>query len=167
MTATEAARPLVLRLYPDPVLRSRCRPLRRTGRNVEGLARDMLALMRQRQGIGLAAPQVGLGIRLVVAEADEVTVSLVDPVLSPCAEAGTAEEGCLSLPGVFVAVPRPTRVEVRGRAPGGRRLHFEAGGLLARALQHEVDHLDGVLIIDRGPPVRAGAGVHAVHPRAS
>ncbi len=79
-------RPLVLRLYPDPVLRDICQPLRQSGRNIETFARDMLVLMRQRRGIGLAAPQVGFPIRLIVACVGNETVCVVDPELLPDAK---------------------------------------------------------------------------------
>jgi peptide deformylase len=154
-----SGRLLVLRLHPDPVLRTTCQPLKRAGRDIEALARDMLALMRRRHGIGLAAPQVGLSIRLIVASTGNETVCVADPEISAGTEAESAEEGCLSLPNISVEVTRPLRIEVRGRTPGGRRLHFAADGLLARVLQHEVDHLNGVLIIDHGPPVSRRAPV--------
>lgn len=147
-----AARPLALRLFPDAVLRGFARPLSRGGRRLEALARDMLELMCSRRGIGLAAPQVGLLVRLIVADLGAGPVCLVNPALVPAGSGECMEEGCLSLPGVLVEVERAGRVEVRGLDPTGRPRHFEARGLLARVLQHEVDHLDGVLIIDRARP---------------
>jgi peptide deformylase len=148
-----AHRPLQLRLFPDPVLRMLAQPLDRFGTAVEALARDMLALMRLRQGIGLAAPQIGLAVRLIVADVGKGTVCLVNPKLAPLAAPEVAAEGCLSLPGVSLEIERAAAVEVRGFDPSGQRRHFTARGLLARVLQHEVDHLDGILIIDRGRAV--------------
>jgi len=115
---------------------------------VEALARDMLALMHAHQGIGLAAPQVGQSVRLIVADIGEGPVCLVNPSLTPAPPRDRMTEGCLSLPGVLVEIERAQIVEVCGFDQSGSPVHFEARGLLARALQHEVDHLNGVLIID-------------------
>ena len=98
------------------------------------------------------AGTVGLLVRLIVADLGAGPVCLVNPALVPAGSGECMEEGCLSLPGVLVEVERAGRVEVRGLDPTGRPRHFEARGLLARVLQHEVDHLDGVLIIDRARP---------------
>lgn len=151
-----SARPLTLRLYPDPILRATCAPLLRGGRQLERLANDMLTLMRARRGIGLAAPQVGLPVRLIVADVGNGPVCLIDPMITPAAPVEAREEGCLSLPEVFINVERPAQVEVHGLAPTGKSRHFAADGLLARVLQHELDHLDGILIIDRGWPATPG-----------
>jgi peptide deformylase len=148
-------RPLRLRLFPDPALRGQARPLARFGRAPEALARAMLELMHAHHGIGLAAPQIGLPVRLIVADIGEGPVCLVNPLLSPSPARDCMTEGCLSLPGVEVEIERSRIVEVRGLDPSGTPVHFEARGLLARVLQHEVDHLDGVLIIDY-PAATAG-----------
>lgn len=108
----------------------------------------MLELMRAHHGIGLAAPQIGLLVRLIVADIGEGPVCLLNPLLTPAPPRDRMTEGCLSLPGVAVEVERARIVEVRGLDPPGSPVHFEARGLLARVLQHEVDHLDGVLIVD-------------------
>jgi peptide deformylase len=137
-----------LRLFPDPVLREIARPLERRGRAVEALACDMLELMRAHHGIGLAAPQVGLPVRLIVADIGEGPVCLVNPSLTPAPMRDRRMEGCLSLPGVHREVERAYVVEARGLDLRGSPVHFEAQGLLARVLQHEVDHLEGILIVD-------------------
>lgn len=143
-----ARRPLRLRLYPDTVLRQIARSIHQVDRHVAALARDMVELMYAERGIGLAAPQVGLLVRLIVADIGEGPIAVVNPRIMPGGLNDRMAEGCLSLPGVVVEVARETVLEVRGLAPDGARVHFEAKGLLARVLQHEVDHLDGVLICD-------------------
>jgi peptide deformylase len=146
-------RPLALRLYPDNALRTLARPLDQFGAPAEALALDMLALMRRHRGIGLAAPQIGMAVRLIVVDLGEGPVCLANPEVAPLAAREIAAEGCLSLPGVCVDVARARAVEVRGVDPTGQPRHFEACGLLARVLQHEVDHLDGILILDRAARV--------------
>jgi len=147
-SADLSRRPLQLRLYPDFVLREVCRPLHDMRRDVADLARDMLELMHQHAGIGLAAPQVGLLVQVIVADIGEDPVCLANPRLLPTGHTDRMTEGCLSLPEVYVEVEREAAVEVRGLDPTGRPVHFEVQGLMARVLQHEVDHLHGVLICD-------------------
>ena len=106
--------------------------------------------MRDAPGVGLAATQLGVVQRVIVYEVDAEPVTLVNPkIVSASRDAETADEGCLSLPGVTVPVERPAAVHVRGRDLRGRRLDYEAVGLEARVIQHETDHLDGVLILER------------------
>jgi len=149
MSSDIADRPLRLRLYPDAVLREIAQPVRHVDGQVADLAHDMLGLMHQHEGIGLAAPQVGLLVRLIVADIGEGPLAIVNPHITPVADmADRMSEGCLSLPEVSVEIDRTQAIEVRGQDPTGTLLHFEAGGLLARVIQHEVDHLQGVLICD-------------------
>jgi len=147
-TADLTRRPLRLRLYPDSMLREICQPVRAFRRDVGGLVRDMLELMHRHAGIGLAAPQVGLLVQAIVADIGEEPVCVINPSLTPTGTIDRMTEGCLSLPGVFVEIEREIAVEVRGLDPAGSPVHFEAKGLMARVLQHEVDHLHGVLICD-------------------
>jgi peptide deformylase len=112
----------------------------------------MIAIMHDALGVGLAATQLGVMHRLLVfqAGADATPVAIVNPELEWVSDdLALAEEGCLSLPGVVVDVDRPLHARVRGRDPEGNGLMVEASGLEARVLQHEIDHLDGVLILDR------------------
>lgn len=147
-------RPLHLRLHPDPILRVPCRPFDAFGRDAEALAHDMLELMRACLGIGLAGPQIGLGLQLFVAEVGPQQLCVFNPTVVPLGPIERQAEGCLSLPGVSVAVDRAIAVALRGLDARGKALTFEATGLLARVIQHEVDHLHGILIIDRAmPPV--------------
>jgi peptide deformylase len=118
-------------------------------RHVSDLARDMVDLMHRHEGIGLAAPQVGLLVRLIVADIGEGLLGIVNPQVMPVTDVkDSMNEGCLSLPDVSVEIDRKQAVEVRGMDPTGGPLHFEARGLLARVIQHEVDHLEGILICD-------------------
>ena len=138
--------------YPDPRLRKVAAPVEKFDEKLGEIARQMLDLMHQAKGIGLAAPQVGLGIRLFVwntsgdRKDDHVCVN---PVLGDLEGDVEAEEGCLSLPDVNVNIHRAQACSMRGLDIKGKPLSLSAMDLLARCWQHEVDHLDGRLIIDR------------------
>jgi len=139
-------------VYPDPALRVRCAPVEKFDDKLAVLARNMLAAMHAAEGVGLAAPQVGVPIRLFVCNATgkpEDDRVFVNPVLSDPDGAATDDEGCLSIPGVTVAVRRPERCNISGVDLQGRPVSASGDGLIARCWQHEVDHLDGRLIIDR------------------
>ena len=147
----EAARQDVVK-YGDPALRSTARLIDRLDAALVAEAERMGVLMHDAYGIGLAATQLGVMHRLLVyrTELEGEIAALVNPVLEwSSKEKESAEEGCLSLPGVVVEVDRPVHVRVRAQDPRGERLHVEASGLEARVIQHEMDHLDGVLILDR------------------
>jgi peptide deformylase len=152
---TRARREAALRLvrkYGDPVLRSRAVPVSRFDEQLVDEARRMGQLMSDALGIGLAATQVGVMHRLFVyrVEPEAPIATLVNPEIEWLSdETEPMEEGCLSLPGVLVEVERPVQARVRGRDERGEDVVVEASGLEARVLQHEIDHLDGVLILDR------------------
>lgn len=152
---TRARRDAALRLvrkHGDPVLRSRALPVERFDEGLRDQVRRMGQLMHEALGIGLAATQVGLMNRVLVyrVEADGPIAALVNPVLEWAGdEREGLDEGCLSLPGVLVEVDRPVHVRVRAHDERGEEILIEASGLEARVIQHEMDHLDGVLIIDR------------------
>ncbi len=131
------------------VLRRRARPVGRVTREIQGLIDRMVATMHEARGMGLAAPQIGEGVRVVVAEVEERTIALVDPEVVHAEGEESAIEACLSVPGVIGEVPRATKLVVRGYSRRGRRVTVRAEGLLARVLQHELDHIDGVLFLDR------------------
>jgi len=138
---------------PHPILKTRAQPVEGIDAGVRRLIDDMFETMYQAPGIGLAAPQVGVGKRLVVidvAEGEERRpTTLVNPeILWRSDELTTAEEGCLSLPSQFAEVTRPAAVRVRYRDADWAEHEVEADGLLARCLQHEIDHLDGILFVD-------------------
>ena len=128
---------------------------------LRALVKDMFETMYHAEGIGLAAPQVGLSLRLCVLDvrddegSDAARLALVNPeVVRASHQTDKATEGCLSIPGLEEFVTRPARVTVRATDPNGEPIEVEADGLLARALQHELDHLDGVLFIDRVSPLK-------------
>ena len=141
-----------VRKLGDPVLRTTALPVERFDEALAEEVEEMGRLMGDALGVGLAATQLGILHRVLVYRADpedEVT-ALVNPVLEWASdEQELAEEGCLSLPGVHVEVERPAQVRVRARDAGGQELEVQAEGLTARVIQHEMDHLDGVLILDR------------------
>jgi peptide deformylase len=139
-----------IRTFGDPVLKTRAAPVDSFDESLVRLTQDMLATMRDNEGVGLAANQVGRLKRVFVAAIEDEEYIIVNPVLSDWSETTeSAQEGCLSIPGILVDVERPTGVTVSGQDLSGEPLQIEASDLLARVLQHEVDHLDGVLILDR------------------
>ncbi|MDQ3251442.1 MAG: peptide deformylase, partial [Actinomycetota bacterium] len=138
------------RTFGDPVLKTRAAPVDSFDESLVRLTQDMLSTMRDNEGVGLAANQVGRLKRVFVAAIEDDEYVIVNPVLSDWSETTeSAQEGCLSIPGILVDVERPTGVTVSGQDLSGEPLQIEASDLLARVLQHEVDHLDGVLILDR------------------
>ena len=154
---TRARRDAALKLvrqYGDPVLRSRALEVEQFDERLADEVRRMGRLMHDALGIGLAATQVGVMNRVLVyrVDPDAPVAAVVNPVLEWASEEREPlEEGCLSLPGVLVEVERPVHIRVRGRDERGDGLLIEATGLEARVIQHEIDHLDGVLILDRTP----------------
>ncbi len=141
-----------VRTFGDPVLRSRASDVTEFGPELGAEAERMVAIMHDAMGVGLAATQLGTLRRLLVfqAGADARPTAVANPVIEwVSGELATAEEGCLSLPGIGVDVERPLHARVRGVDVEGEPLLLEASGLEARVLQHEIDHLDGVLILDR------------------
>ncbi len=141
-----------VRQFGDPVLKSAASEVSSFGPELEEQAARMIALMQNALGIGLAATQLGSMRRMLVFQAgpDSVPRALVNPRVEwSSAEEWTAEEGCLSLKGIVVDVERPLHARVSARDLGGAPFLIEASGLEARVLQHEIDHLDGVLILDR------------------
>jgi peptide deformylase len=146
-----------IRQYPDPVLRLAAKEVEEVDETVGGLVERMTKLMQEARGVGLAAPQIGVLRRVLVYQTDDESpvVALVNPgVTASSEEQETSEEGCLSLGAASVVVPveRPLRVTVTASTPEGEAVEIEAEGLEARVIQHELDHLDGVLIIDRTTP---------------
>ncbi len=149
---------LDIRLMGDPVLREKAAEVPEVDESVRRLARDMFDTMYEADGVGLAAPQVGLLMRLIVVDPREEgvePVALVNPsVVETGKERDRVEEGCLSIPGVRDVVERATTAVVEALDLDGNPVRIEAEGLLARVLQHEVDHLDGILFFDRLTPLK-------------
>ncbi len=142
-------RPLCLRVHPDPVLRQACHPVERFDSWLADVLEEMRVLMRVHQGIGLAGPQAGIAQRLFVAKIQRRSLCLINPTITARDGSDLMTEGCLSLPDVQVDVQRPWRIEVQGFDARGRRRAYCVEGLWARVMQHEIDHLDGVLICDK------------------
>jgi peptide deformylase len=138
--------------FGDPVLKSRASPVGNFGPELRAEVERMVAIMRDGMGVGLAATQLGVLRRLLVFQAgpDGEPTALINPVVEWLSNEGSiAEEGCLSLPRVTMDVERPLHARISGRDAEGEAIEIEASGLEARVLQHEIDHLDGVLILDR------------------
>lgn len=138
-------------LYPDPILKKKAAAVTEFDPSVKALAERMLELMREDKGVGLAAPQVGIGLRLFVCNptgepGDDLVA--VNPTLAELTGAEEREEGCLSIPGVTVTMRRAARAVLEAYDPNGRPIRIAQSDLPARIWQHEIDHLDGKLIID-------------------
>lgn len=152
-----------IRVIGDPVLRERAREVAAFDRSLRKLARRMIRTMKDAPGVGLAAPQVGVLQRLLVYDVDDDPRVLVNPQLSEfAAETEEADEGCLSVPGVTMPVERALSVHVRGFDEYGEPVEFVAEGFTARVIQHEYDHLEGVLIVDRTSRSARAAALRAM-----
>jgi peptide deformylase len=143
---------LPIRLYGDPVLRTRASEVPELDRSSRRLMKNMTATMQEAPGIGLAAPQVGVLRRIIVWENAEDKGALANPVILERDGMVEGEEGCLSMPGILYPVVRSEWIVVEGMDESGDLVKFETRDLTARIIQHEIDHLDGVLFIDHLPP---------------
>jgi peptide deformylase len=135
--------------YPNSILRKKCDAIEAVDDDVVQLAQDMLETMYEDKGIGLAAPQVGITRQLIVLDVGDGPMALINPKIVEAEGSEIMEEGCLCLPGINVDVERSARVRVTGLDTGGDTVEIDDDDLLARALQHEIDHLSGTLIIDK------------------
>lgn len=153
-----------VRQFGDPVLRSEARAIEDFSDHIRAQAERMINLMHDAYGIGLAAPQIGISNRLLVYRVgDSPPIVLANPVIEWHSENEEAfEEGCLSLANVHVDVDRAIHVRVSGRDAFGDRIKIEASGLNARVIQHEMDHLDGILILDRASKDQRKAALRAL-----
>jgi peptide deformylase len=159
-----------VRQYPDPVLRTPANEVTDFDEALGALVLRMTRVMQAASGIGLAAPQLGVLQRVLVYQADEDAepMALINPrIVSTSEETDTIEEGCLSIDaaGVTVEVERPARVTVEARSPRGEEVRIEAEGLEARVVQHESDHLDGVLILDRASSEQRRVALGKLRPK--
>jgi peptide deformylase len=153
---------LSLKIYPDSVLRQMCEPVDRFDSELRDLVDEMLVLMRANNGIGLAAPQVGIVKRLFVYELEGHVVCVINPRMRRAKGESEMVEGCLSLPGVLVNVTRSNQILVRCYDLSGQRTRFKMSGLWARVALHEMDHLNGVLICDYGEDLGFQSQLHAL-----
>ena len=138
-----------IRTYPDPVLRLAASPVTDNGDGLRRLVDDMIETMYAAPGVGLAAPQIGVLLRVVVFDAGEGAHHVLNPVIEETSGEYEYEEGCLSVPDRYWLIKRPAYARVRGRDLGGREVVYEGDELLGRVLQHEVDHLEGILLLKR------------------
>ncbi len=139
---------LDLKKYPEKILREKCQAVEKiTEREIE-LFENMLFTMRHLSGIGLAGPQVDINQRLIVADIGEGPIKLADPQVIEIKGKDKMEEGCLSVPGALVKIERPEEITIAGLNEEGKYVEIKAKGLLARVLLHEIDHLNGKLILD-------------------
>jgi peptide deformylase len=137
-----------LHLLGSPVLRQRSSEIGAVDDEVRRLVDEMFETMDAARGVGLAANQVGVARRVAVVDADGDRFAMIDPVIIESEGSSTAEEGCLSIPDIYGDVTRPERVVLEASDRDGTRYRREATGLKARAIQHEIDHLDGILFLD-------------------
>ncbi len=150
-----------IRVYPDPVLQTRAAEIKQIDARIVQLAADMAETMYSAPGVGLAAPQIGVPERLICvdvkpAEGERELITLINPVIIESEGKVVEDEGCLSVPEIRENVTRAARVLVCGLDLEERQREIEAHGLLARAFQHEIDHLDGILFIDRISRLKRG-----------
>jgi peptide deformylase len=146
-----------IRFLGDPVLRQAADEVDAIGEDLRELAAQMFEAMYDADGVGLAAPQVGVSKRLFVVdtqEPDQEACAIINPVIVGRTGSERGEEGCLSLPGLTGDVERSVEIVVEGQNLDGEPLLIEADGLLSRVIQHEIDHLDGILFIDRLSPIK-------------
>lgn len=135
----------------DDSLRQKAVPVAEINDGIRTLVREMCITMEAEEGIGLAAPQIGENLRLFVVRADDgIERTFINPqIISTSLETESYEEGCLSIPKTYEDVIRPSAITIQAKNENGRRFNLEADGLLARIIQHEYDHLEGILFIDR------------------
>ncbi|SYZ72672.1 peptide deformylase [Candidatus Zixiibacteriota bacterium] len=151
-----AVRPIVL--YGDPVLREKAKPVEKIDQAVKNLVADMTATLKNAKGLGLAAPQVGEPVRIFILDLSAVDLTesvrvFINPEIMETSGEVVLEEGCLSFPGIYQKINRPERVKMKATGLDGKSFTVYAGGMLARAMLHEFDHLEGKLFIDYFSPV--------------
>ncbi len=140
---------LHIRIAPDPVLRQRAKRVRSIDGSIHRLISDMIETMHDAPGVGLAAPQVGIPLRVIVLGLPEqAEIALINPEIVRRRGERLVNEGCLSVPGYIGQLKRSEAVTIKGRDPSGKEIRIKADELLAQALEHEIDHINGVLYID-------------------
>ncbi len=145
---------LDLHLLGSPVLRQESAPVNGMDDELKRFIADLFETMEAARGVGLAANQVGVARRVAVIDAEGTRLALVNPKIIESAGEETGEEGCLSIPDIFGDVSRPDQVTIEARDEEGRLYRIELTGLAARAVQHEIDHLDGILFVDHLSPLK-------------
>lgn len=141
---------LDVKKYPDPVLRKRASEIREITPEIRKLAADIAETMLKEDGVGLAAPQVGISQKIIAVQTENGPSVFINPkIIKKYGKKVSMEEGCLSLPGIWLKIKRPEGAEIEAIDLDGKKLNIKAEGFQARVFQHEIDHLNGVLIIDR------------------
>ena len=139
-----------IKIYPDPILRKKCQEVKEVSEEIKNLGWDMVETMKEKEGIGLAAPQVGELKRVIIVQTEKGPQIFINPkIFKKSKEKILSEEGCLSFPGLYLKIKRARRVEVKAFDQDEKEIQIKAEGLSARIFQHEIDHLDGILFIDR------------------
>ena len=139
----------ICRFPQDPVLRQKAKRVSRIDKSIKQLIDDMVETMRQANGVGLAAPQVGVSLRVIVLQmSEEEPMAIINPEIVKRLGEQEVNEGCLSVPGYFGEIKRSASVTVKGQDRQGKAIRIKATGLMAEALEHEIDHLNGTLYID-------------------
>jgi peptide deformylase len=151
-----------LRYFGDPVLSLRAVEVVNYDWRLNGLVKGMFAEMYRAGGIGLAAPQIGVSERIFVYDLNGASGVVINPVIIEQSNEGSSHEGCLSVPGYFFDIPRAGRVALRGQDVDGMGIELVGEGRLAEMFQHETDHLDGVLVLDRADAAVAGVAKRAL-----
>jgi peptide deformylase len=156
-----------IRLLGDPVLRTKAELVTTFDKELRRLVKDLTDTMLDAPGVGLAAPQIGVQLRVFTYDVDDVVGHLINPVLGPFSEEMMdGDEGCLSLPGLAFELKRPERVIAAGQNMYGDPVVIEGSGLMSRCIQHETDHLDGIIFIDRLDPETRKAANRAIREAA-
>jgi len=139
-----------IKKYPDPILRKKCEEVKEVNEEIKKLVDDMIETMEKNDGVGLAAPQVGVSKRVIVVETEKGPEGFINPkILKKTKETEIDWEGCLSVPGIFLKIKRWKGIEVEALNQRGEKVRVKAVGLVARIFQDEIDHLNGILIINR------------------
>lgn len=153
-----------IRTYGDATLRRKAEPVAVIDREIRNLCKQMVEVMIRENGVGLAAPQIGVSKRIFVMDADDKLHIVINPeVVELSEETEEIREGCLSVPGVDALVSRSTRAVVEGLNLDGQPVRLEGEGIIARAIQHEMDHLNGTLYLDRISPARRQSLINEYH----
>ncbi|NPV91403.1 MAG: peptide deformylase [Firmicutes bacterium] len=140
----------------DPILREKARPIKTITPNIHKLLKNMADTLYQAEGFGLAAPQIGISKRVIVMDVGDGLIELINPEIVWSEGEQVGNEGCLSVPGVTREVSRAMKVKAEGLDRNGKPVAIEGEGLLARCLQHEIDHLEGILFVDRSKKKAVG-----------
>jgi len=147
---------LDIRKAGDKILKEKAQPVIKIDKKIRKLLDDMAETMNTADGVGLAAPQIGVSLRVIILDVGDGLIELINPVITLSAGCQLGDEGCLSIPGVFGEVERFTDVTVEGLNRFGKKITITGTGLLARALQHEIDHLEGILFIEKAQTIHKG-----------